>query len=48
MVHMAKADSADNPYRRFEELAKRLLQVDKKEVDQKEKERPKRERKKTS
>lgn len=32
-------------FRRFEELAKRLVGVSKREVDQKEQERPKRERK---
>lgn len=37
----AKGDKPE-PYRRFEELAKRVLTVPKKDVDKKEAERPKR------
>jgi hypothetical protein len=35
------------PFKRFEELTKKLLSVPKKDVDKKEAERPKRERKST-
>jgi hypothetical protein len=41
---MAKAEGASEPFRRFEALTKKLLNVPKKEVDEKEKERPKRQR----
>jgi hypothetical protein len=39
---MAKAERSNPEFRRFEELAKKLLSVSKKDVDKKEAERPKR------
>lgn len=44
---MTKPEKAKPPaFERFEELAKRLVRVPKKDVDEKERERPKRERRK--
>lgn len=46
---MAKAERpTPEPFKRFEQLTKKLLSVPKKEVDEKEKERPKRKRSKPS
>jgi hypothetical protein len=44
MDFMATKRDKPEAYRRFEELAKRVLTIQKKEVDQKEAERPKKKR----